>query len=256
MMRISRYNDGTNESFNVRGPTKFYFNENTKGFICRIQLGDTKTFSNDTISISMSPSKSNAQLTKDYPLKNIVGANSPYASVDDFPTNYAIYFFNGDHSPEGYPFGAGWLFVVPVTEDYANNTMQIAYKWNPGSTKNPVVYRTKDGSTWQSWKPFINTDSFDNAVEMLFKYNCFEAIGYQNGITKTANGITYTRNNDNTWTLSGSNPDNRSFNNIFNNSSGGLPGCFIPGRSYKFIIPEIEESLTSILNRVFSIQYE
>lgn len=76
-----------------------------------------------------------------------------------------------------------------------------------------------------------NIDCVGN--DTLYKYNFYDALAFGNGESGLYKGITYTRNDDNSWTISGT-ATALSFRNIIN-STTEIPRFIIPGRKYKFL---------------------
>lgn len=74
-----------------------------------------------------------------------------------------------------------------------------------------------------------NIDSVGN--DTLYQYNFYDAFRLGNGATTEKNGVTYTKNADGTWSISGT-ASAFSFCNIIR-SEDAIPRYIIPGRKYK-----------------------
>lgn len=96
--------------------------------------------------------------------------------------------------------------------------------------ENVVQYTEQTLSAAEAEQARVNIDSIGN--DTLYTYNFYDAVELGNGESGYYYGITYTRNVDNSWTISGT-ASAKSFKNIISSSSK-LPRYIIPGRKYKF----------------------
>ena len=74
-----------------------------------------------------------------------------------------------------------------------------------------------------------NIDSVGN--DTLYQYNFYDAFRLGNGFSGDSNGVTYTKNDDGSWTINGT-ASAFSFRNIIR-SEDEIPRYIIPGRKYK-----------------------
>lgn len=88
---------------------------------------------------------------------------------------------------------------------------------------NRVYIRFYNGSTWSEW----NTSASQGDI---VKYNRFNTIRYSTAKTETYGGITYHRDDETTWTISGTATETR-FKNIFSYSEA-LPDFIHIGTKY------------------------
>lgn len=94
-----------------------------------------------------------------------------------------------------------------------------------------VRYSSQTLTSEQKAQARKNVDCVGN--DTLYKYNFYDAVALGDGESGTYKGVTYTRNADNSWTISGT-ATALSFRNIINSSSE-IPRFIIPGRKYKFL---------------------
>ena len=121
---------------------------------------------------------------------------------------------------------AGRLIVLQTS--MAGRIVQI---YVSNGTPPQIFMRYYSGSTFYSWVQLATSDAYvSNSV--LYQYNAFNALDLGNGSNRTHNGITYTKNDDGTWTIDGTATD-LSFANIIS-SSTSFPSYIVPGRKYKF----------------------
>ncbi len=122
---------------------------------------------------------------------------------------------------------AGRLIVLQTS--MAGRIVQI---YVSNGTPPQIFMRYYSGSTFYSWVQLATSDAYvSNSV--LYQYNAFNALDLGSGSNRTHNGITYTKNDDGTWTIDGTATDGTSFCNIIESSST-FPSFIIPGRKYKF----------------------
>lgn len=236
--RLFVYRSGSSGSdvFNFYENGMFTVPDDAVGIIIRIQLRDGETATNDTISVAITNSKTNVELSKEYPIQIKTLVQS--ASIDQI-TDYSIWFIGSGLAPVGYPFNAGWLLTIPTTVGATTNTCQVAIEWTSANqVHDHVLMRIKNNTTWRDWERLVYTEPFEKAISNIFRYNCFELAGYSNGTSGTANGITYTKNADNSWTITGATETKQSFRNVLNYYNTQLPEFIVPGRSYKVTIPD------------------
>jgi len=226
------YSDGTSSNFTVTKFTKYTFPSNTIGITFRIHVSNTSTCNNNKISVAILKSKTNMELTKEFPVKGVLNS-SIVSSVNDI-TDYCVYLLSSGHGVSDFPFDVGYLITIP-SEAYNNrNVLQIAVEWNNTRQHDHILYRTMNITTWREWVSFIYTKPFEDAVLNIIKYNCFNLIDYTNGSSGSSGGITYTLNSNKTWTITGTTPsDDFSYRNILVYNTQ-LPEFVIPGRTYTF----------------------
>lgn len=98
-----------------------------------------------------------------------------------------------------------------------------------------ILRRYYDGTTWSSWLQLANKAEVEAQVQaaaaLVYDYNSFDVFQLdQNGEDKTSAGLTFTRNEDNSWTIDGTATGTAFCNMISGNAA--LPAHIIPGRSY------------------------
>ena len=235
-LRIYIYHsDGTNESANYTKNSLLTIPEDIRGMIVRVQLANGKTANNDKISVSLTKAKSNKQLTDEEAFTGTIVSSDGYDSIDNID-KFGVYFISTESNITDFPFSSGWLMVNPTKIGATTNTMQIAVRWNSAASGNNVVYRTKNNATWRDWAPLQDEEPVRRALDEIHRYNCFDLANYSNGSSGTVSGITYTKNDDNSWTIDGStSSENFSFRNILGYDTG-LPEFIVPGRKYHITI--------------------
>lgn len=92
-----------------------------------------------------------------------------------------------------------------------------------------VLYEEQNLDNEQAKQARDNIDGVGN--DMLYAYNFYDVLSLGTGSSNTLRGITYTKNNDGSWTINGTASD-QSWNNLVS-SSGAIPRYIIPGRKYK-----------------------
>lgn len=97
-------------------------------------------------------------------------------------------------------------------------------------SENAVLFTEQSLTSNQAEQARKNIDTIGN--DTLYKYNFYDALSLGSGSSREINGITYTRNADNSWIIVGT-ATSDSFNNIIGSSST-VPRYIIPGRKYRF----------------------
>ena len=93
-----------------------------------------------------------------------------------------------------------------------------------------VLYDQQSLTTGQAEQARMNIDSVGN--DTIYAYNSYDALEYENGTDETLRGVTYTKNADGSWTISGTATGGLSFKSLIS-STTSLPRYIVPGRTYK-----------------------
>ena len=119
--------------------------------------------------------------------------------------------------------------AVTVTAEILSAVDVIARE-QADKTKTAVLYTTQSLEDAQKTQAQNNIDVVSKNT--LYKYNFYDVLEVASSSGRTANGITYTKNDDYSWTISGTATAN-SFTNIVS-SQNTLPRYIQKGRKYKF----------------------
>ena len=158
----------------------------------------------------------------------------------DFSTEYdARITINSEDSQEYYIKGNMNYLYALIRDTSDNDHTPVVEMWSAPS-KDVVRYDIEQNLTdTQKDTARDNIDSVGN--ETLYKYNFYNALDLGNGTSGTSNGVTYTRNSDNSWTVNGTATD-LSRKNIISSTSS-VPRYIIPGRKYKFLFNGSDSSI-------------
>ena len=164
-------------------------------------------------------------------LKNIDIFKKVLTNADDLDSiGNGSYCWVGGSVPVNSPFSSAGA-VLQHGNKSGTGGVQIA---SSATNNHYVRYRTASG--WGAFKQItteIQWSDIDELRDLINKYNTIDAFLSTNGKTSTSNGVTYTKNDDGSWTLNGTAASANSFCNILNYASK-LPDTIIAGRKYYF----------------------
>lgn len=161
------------------------------------------------------------------------GIGSIRATYSKFSNEFTV--LTAGDAPLYYTFTAPVMlgFLVGSGGDFGTeeNPTYVTFHAQKLVPADCVMFTEQSLTSAQAQQARENIDCVGN--ETLYKHNFYDVFELAEGVSRTTRGVEYIRNDDNSWTISGTADGEASFCNVVSSASA-VPRYIIPGRKYRF----------------------